>query len=157
MDDRIVITGIGICSAVGNNVAEVMHSLRNARSGLKLYQCAEAPELNARYAGTIDRIDPETKFADGWISRWDRGTLLAAYAADEALRSSGADLTQWEPHRIGLATGASGSGQFHPLATNPLLSEKIDSYTAKLLLYHNVPSFQTNELARYFGIHGPLM
>jgi 3-oxoacyl-[acyl-carrier-protein] synthase II len=156
LDKRIVITGIGICSAVGNNVAEVLHSLRSARSGLKPYQCSQAPELNARYAGTIDTFDPETKFAARWIERWDRGTLLAVYAAEEALRASGADLSIWEAQRIGLATGASGSGQFHPTATNPLHGEVIDSSIAKVLLQHNVPSFQTNELARYFGIHGPL-
>ncbi len=56
MDNRIVITGAGICCAVGTCVEEVLDSLRSARSGLKPYHCDKAPNLNARHAGTIERL-----------------------------------------------------------------------------------------------------
>ncbi len=150
MDNRIVITGVGLCSAVGTNVAEVLQSLRSARSGLKPYHCAKAPDLIARFAGTIDQL-PD-KFNQQQLERWDRGTLLAAYAASEAIASSRIELSELAGDRVGLATGASGSGQFNPSDDNPFAQDVIDSLTAKIVMQHNVPSFQTDELARHFGI-----
>ncbi len=155
MDDRIVITGAGICCAVGNSVTEVVQNLRTARSGLKAYHCDKAPNLNARHAGTIDQL-PD-RFDPRLLERWDRGTLLAAHAATEALTAAQFDLSQLPGHRIGLATGASGSGQFSPSVDNPFDRENIDPITAKIVMHHNVPAFQTDELARHFGIHGPLI
>lgn len=155
MDNRIVITGIGICCAVGNSVTEVMQSLRSARSGLKPYHCEKAPNLISRFAGTIPQLP--NLFDQELLERWDRGTLLAAHAATEALTAANVDLQQLASHRFGLATGASGSGQFNPSDDNPFEQAAIDSLTAKIVMQYNVPCFQTDELARHFGVHGPLI
>lgn len=155
MDNRIVITGAGICCAVGTSVSEVIDSLRSARSGLTSYHCDKAPNLNARFAGTIPQLPG--KFDRQLLERWDRGTLLAAYAASEALTASQIDLNELPGTRVGLATGASGSGQFNPADENPFDQETIDPLTSKIVMQHNVPCFQTDELARHFGVHGPLI
>lgn len=155
MDNRIVITGAGMCCAVGTNVQEVLQSLRSGRSGLKPYHCSKAPNLNARYAGTIDHLP--TKIDQRLLERWDRGTLLAAHAATEALTAAQIDLSKLPGDRLGLATGASGSGQFNPTDENPFEQAIIDPLTAKIVMQHNVPCFQTDELARHFGVHGPLI
>lgn len=155
MDNRIVITGVGLCCAIGTSVEEVLNSLRVARSGLKPYRCEKAPNLHARVAGTIERL-PE-RFDKQLLSRWDRGTLLAAHAASEALAASQISLDGLLGDRVGLATGASGSGQFNPADNNPLEQPSIDSLTSKIVMQHNVPCFQTDELARHFGVHGPLV
>ncbi len=155
MDNRIVITGAGICSAVGTSVTEVLDSLRSARSGLKPYHCEKAPNLTTRYAGTIQDL-PE-RFDEFLTGRWDRGTLLAAHAATEALVASQVNISRLSPTRIGLATGASGSGQFNPADGNPFQQPAIDALTAKIVMHHNTPGFQTDELASHFGIHGPLI
>ena len=155
MDNRIVITGVGICCAVGNSVAEVLQSLRSARSGLKPYHCEKAPNLISRFAGTITELP--NPFEQHLLDRWDRGTLLAAHAASEALAASRVDRKQLASHRIGLATGASGSGQFNPSDDNPFEQPAIDALMAKIVMQHNVPCFQTDELARHFGVHGPLI
>ncbi len=154
---RVVITGLGICSAVGNSVPEVLNSLRQARSGLKPYRCAEAPNLHTRYAGTDDDFAPESSFAKSYIDRWDRGTLLAAHAASEALTHSQLPKSVIHSARMGLATGASGSGQFQPTKSNPFAGARIPYLAAKIIHSHNTPYFQTNELGRYFQIHGPLV
>ena len=155
MDNRIVITGAGICCAVGTSVSEVLQSLRSARTGLKPYSCERAPDLVAKVAGTIERLP--ARFDESLLNRWDRGTLLAAHAATEALTAARIDLTQVSGQRLGLATGASGSGQFNPSDQNPFALDRIDPLTAKIVMQHNVPCFQTDELARHFGVHGPLI
>ncbi len=155
--DPIVITGLGICSAIGNSVEELIAGFRAAKNGFKPYRCEQAPNLVARFAATDDDFDPSSKLSAQCIERWDRGTQLAAYAAMEAIASSRIDFNTIQPHRVGLATGASGSGQFHPSSTNPFLAPQVDPSASAIITLHNTPSFQTNELARFFGFRGPLI
>ncbi len=113
METPIVVTGLGICCSVGNSVIEVVESLRAARTGLKPYKCEQAPNLTTRFAGTIDSL-PESVFPSDLVQRWDRGTLLAAHAAREALHAARLAADAYAEHRRGLATGPVAAASFSP-------------------------------------------
>ncbi len=115
----VVITGMGIVSSLGNNVAEVTESLRSSRSGIGYSEEAEAAGLSSHVCGQI-RLDPAA-LIDRKLYRFM--SLASAYcylAAREAI--AGAQLTDADLHseRTGLITGSGG-------ASTSQLMEAIDA------------------------------
>ena len=64
---RVVVTGLGFISSIGNNRAQVLASLREGRTGIEYYSELERPGVPVRLAGTVKEFSfPELR-ADEWI------------------------------------------------------------------------------------------
>ncbi|MBU1377287.1 MAG: beta-ketoacyl-ACP synthase I [Alphaproteobacteria bacterium] len=104
---RVVITGMGIVSAIGNNANEVLASLREAKSGI-----SAAPE----YAELGFRSQVQAKPDIDWESMVDRraarflaqGTAYGHIAMEQAIADSGLEENEVSNERTGLIVGAGG-------------------------------------------------
>ncbi|HEY8564424.1 MAG TPA: beta-ketoacyl-ACP synthase I [Beijerinckiaceae bacterium] len=104
---RVVVTGMGIVSSIGNNTQEVLASLREARSGVSFaqpyadlgFRCQVhgAPSLNAE--GAVDRR--AMRFHGG-------GTAWNHVAMEQAIRDSGLEETDVSNERTGIIMGSGG-------------------------------------------------
>ncbi|MFP6581301.1 MAG: beta-ketoacyl-ACP synthase II [Candidatus Hydrogenedentota bacterium] len=88
MDTKVVITGMGVVSPVGNTVDAFWDSLCNGRSGIGPITNFDATDFKTRIAGEVGEIVPEG-FSTKDLSRQDDYSIYAIEAADQAWRDSG--------------------------------------------------------------------
>lgn len=112
MSKRIVVTGMGAVSPIGNNVADFWSSLQAGKSGIDTITLFDASEYPSQIAGEVKGIDFSNYFEAKEINRTDRFILHAMVAADEAVRDSGLDLNAVNLERCGviIASGVGGLG-----------------------------------------------
>ncbi|NJB86511.1 3-oxoacyl-[acyl-carrier-protein] synthase II [Lewinella marina] len=86
---RVVITGIGALTAIGNSVPEYLEGLRQGRSGATPITQFDAEKFKTQFACEVKDWDPTTRVDKREARRQDRYTLMALYTADEALEMAG--------------------------------------------------------------------
>lgn len=110
MDTRVVITGMGVVSPVGNSVDTFWQNLIAGRSGIRsLVGLIDTEGLASTIAGIAEDVAPEG-MDNKELRRHARGTAFALEATQQALRQSGIDLTQEDPYRCGVYCGSGIGG-----------------------------------------------
>ena len=89
---RVVVTGLGVVSPVGNDLATFWDSLKNGRSGIGRIQAFDTTEYGCKIAGEVKNFDPAVLIDRKESRRMDRFTQFAVVAADEASRDSGLEV-----------------------------------------------------------------
>src|SRR5450432_4182281 len=106
---RVVVTGIGALTPVGNNLNDYWNGLRNGVSGAGLITLFDASKFKTRFACELKNFDP-LQFLDKKESRKiDRFTQIALVASDEAVADAGISDKTVNPDRVGVVV-ASGIG-----------------------------------------------
>lgn len=102
---RIVVTGMGLVSPVGNTVKEAWDNIKNGRSGIDWIQNISTDEINVKIAGEVKNFVPEDLFDRRIAKRTDRSQQFAIVAAKEALDDSGIEVTEENMYDIGVSVG----------------------------------------------------
>ncbi|MGC2636613.1 MAG: beta-ketoacyl-ACP synthase II [Acidobacteriaceae bacterium] len=111
MQRRVVVTGLGLVSAVGNTAPEVWNHLLAGRSGIATITHFDTTGFPVTFAAEVKNFDP-LHFVDKKEARkMARFIHLALGATDEAMRTSGLEVTPANAERIGVFIG-SGIGGF---------------------------------------------
>ena len=106
---RVVITGIGALTPIGNTTSDYWNALLNGVSGAGPITLFDASKFKTRFACELKGFDP-LQYLDRKESRKvDRYTQIALAASDEAVRDAGFDKEKVDPDRIGVVF-ASGIG-----------------------------------------------
>lgn len=119
---RVVVTGIGALTAIGNNVPEYLEGLKTGKSGAKPITLFDAEQFKTQFACEVSDWDPTDRLDKREIRRLDRYITMALYAADEALKMAGINneagerIFDLDPDRAG-AIVASGIGGLGTLET----------------------------------------
>lgn len=107
---RVVVTGIGALTPIGNTLPEYWDGLKAGRSGAAPITHFDASLFKTRFACEVKGFDP-TKFMDRKESRkLDPSTQYALVAADEAIVHSGLDLAKVDRDRVGVIWGSGIGG-----------------------------------------------
>ncbi len=105
---RVVVTGIGIVSSLGNNCCEVLESLKNLKSGISFDESYREMGLRSHLAGNI-KIDTK-EHIDRKILRFMGNAAAYAYIAmKEAIAHAGLTEEQVSNIRTGIVTGSGGA------------------------------------------------
>ena len=108
---RVVVTGLGAISPVGNTLAETWEGLKGGKSGAAPITLFDAEKFKTRFACEVKGFDPNDYFDRKEARKMDRFTQLALVAADEAVQDSGILEANHNPDRVGVIWG-SGIGGF---------------------------------------------
>ncbi len=111
MARRVVITGIGLICAVGHKTEEAWQNILAGKSGIAPITLFDASQFAAQIAGEVKNFDPLNFVDKKEIKKMGRFIHLALAASEEAVRSSGLDMTKEDPTRVGVHI-ASGIGGF---------------------------------------------
>jgi 3-oxoacyl-[acyl-carrier-protein] synthase II len=117
---RVVITGMGCLTPLGNSITEYWNNLRNGVSGADMITQFNASKFKTRFACEIKNFDP-TNFLDRKEARkLDRFTQTALVASDFAVKDAGIDKDNVNPDRVGVvfASGIGGLLTFQEEVTN---------------------------------------
>lgn len=102
---RVVITGLGIISSIGNNKAEVLESLREGKSGIEFVPEFAEVGMRSQVAGTI-KLNP-AELIDRKVFRFMGDAAAYAYLSmKEAIEDSGLTEEQISNERTGLVIGS---------------------------------------------------
>ena len=109
MPRRVVITGMGVVSPIGNSVPEFDVGLRNGHNGIGPITHFDTTEYNIHIAGEV-KIDFENKIDSKELNRMDRFTAMVILASDEAIQQSAIDDDSLNKDRIGVIIGSGIGG-----------------------------------------------
>ena len=111
MGRRVVVTGIGLICAVGNTSEEVWKNLLAAKSGVTRVTHFDASQFACQIAAEVKNFDPLQFIEKKELKKMGRFIHLALAATEEAMRSSGLQVTPQNATRVGVHIG-SGVGGF---------------------------------------------
>src|ERR1700744_6447744 len=117
---RVVVTGIGALTPIGNNVQDYWGGLLNGVSGADAITLFDASKFKTRFACELKGFDP-LQYMDKKESRKvDRYTQIALAASDEAVKDGRIDGQEMNPDRIGVvfASGIGGLTTFQDEVLN---------------------------------------
>ena len=106
---RVVVTGIGVVSPVGNTLEETWNNLVNGVCGIAPITLFDTTDYKAKVAGEVKNFEPRDYMTKQEILRSDRFTQLAVAAAAQAVEESGVIGTV-DPARIGVYFGSGIGG-----------------------------------------------
>jgi 3-oxoacyl-[acyl-carrier-protein] synthase II len=151
---RVVVTGMGLTSPLGGDVASTWDGLVNGRSGVRPLTQEWAEELPVKIAGTA-AVEPTEVLERVKARRLDRSSQFAMVAAMEAWRDAGLDELQQsgdlDGDRVGVAM-ASGIGGVNTLLANyDLLKEKGPRRVSPLAVPMLMPNAPAANISLYIG------
>ncbi|WP_456441805.1 beta-ketoacyl-ACP synthase II [Caldithrix abyssi] len=107
---RVVITGMGVISPVGNNVKETWEALLSGKNGAAPITLFDTSDYETKFACEVKNYDPLEHFDRKELRRLDRFSQFAILAAEEALNDSGMELDKEDLDRIGVIVGSGIGG-----------------------------------------------
>lgn len=117
---RIVITGMGCLTPLGNSITEYWNNLRNGVSGCDFITLFDAAKFKTRFACEIKGFDPTAHLDRKEARKLDRFTQTAVVASDQAVHDAGISKETVNPDRVGVvfASGIGGIGTFQEEVMN---------------------------------------
>jgi 3-oxoacyl-[acyl-carrier-protein] synthase II len=117
---RIVVTGIGALTPIGNNLDDYWESLINGVSGADMITQFDASKFKTRFACEIKGFDPEAFMEKKEARKLDRFSQIALVASDQAVLDAGITKDNVDHDRVGVifASGIGGLNTFTDEVTN---------------------------------------
>lgn len=152
---RVVITGMGALTPLGLSIPDTWHNLLAGVSGIATITKFDTSELRTTFGGELKGFDPLDYLDRKEARRLDPYIQYAMVATQEALRDAAIDLSQDEPHLIGVII-ASGVGGIQSLVENVnLVQEKGLRRISPFLVPNMLVDSAAGRIAIEYGLHGP--
>ena len=152
---RVVVTGMGVISPLGNDKDLFFSNLMAGKSGIKKLKTDFVESLDSKVAGYIDDFDPLQYFPKNKAATLDRVTQFALVATQQAIEDSGIDIEHENRQRVGvhLGTGMGGAasveeGYYRLFHDN---AERLKPFTVLMSMINAAGA----QVALDFGFTGP--
>ena len=152
---RVVITGLGCVTALGESVDVLFESLCEGKSGISTIESFDTSDYPVHFGGEIKNFDV-TKYVDQRESkRMDRFTQFAMAAAYQAVRDSGLDFPKEDLSRIGavVGTGIGGIGEIEQQHIR--LLDKGPGKVSPFCVPRLMANAASGNIAIQYGLRGP--
>lgn len=107
---RVVVTGIGAITPIGNSASTYWESIKNGVSGAAEITQFDAKKFKTRFACEVKGFDTTDFFDRKEARKYDKFTQFALVASDEAIQDAGANFNTLNRHRIGVIWGSGNGG-----------------------------------------------
>ncbi|RJQ07499.1 MAG: beta-ketoacyl-[acyl-carrier-protein] synthase II [Dehalococcoidia bacterium] len=155
MTRRVVVTGLGLITPLGNDVASNWEALVAGRSGIGTITLFDTSAYEFPIAGEVRDFDPADHVDAKILRRLDRSTVFALAAAQRALADAGIDMAQEDARRVGVVIGTGiGSAQLI-VEQAAILADKGPRRVSPFLISHMLPDTATGLVAIQTGARGP--
>ena len=114
---RVVVTGIGMVTPLGNDVATTWENLLASKSGAGAITHFDASKFKTQFACEVKDLDVSSLFDPKELRRYDRYVHLAIHSAEQAIQDAGIQMENEDALRCGVIYG-SGMGGVHTLDVN---------------------------------------
>jgi beta-ketoacyl-acyl-carrier-protein synthase II len=154
---RVVVTGLGAVTPVGNSVAEAWSNLLAGCSGIDTIQAFDTAAFQVRIGGEVRNFKPEGHISPKELRHMDRSTKFALVAAKEAAADAALDMAAECPERVGVIFGTAAGGVERLLTQQQILLERGPDRVSPMFLPHFLPDSASGLVAIALGAEGPNM
>ncbi|WP_152394126.1 beta-ketoacyl-ACP synthase II [Paenibacillus guangzhouensis] len=122
--ERVVITGMGVISPLGNDIETLWQAMVQGKSGISTIQSFDTARHKAKIAGEVVDFDAEALFGRKEARRMDRFCQFAVAAADQAVEQAGLEMNHIDHERFGVYVGSGVGGIQTLLQQDSVLQER---------------------------------
>jgi 3-oxoacyl-[acyl-carrier-protein] synthase II len=150
---RVVVTGLGAVSPLGNDVPATWRAAVEGESGIDFIRAFDASDFPVRVAAEVKDFDPTTVASPKDARKLDRNVLLALGAAREALADAALD--GFDPTRVGIVFGSAIGGFLGIMEQSDVMRERGPDRVSPNFLPNVLVDSASGQLAISLGIRGP--
>lgn len=155
---RVVVTGLGVISPVGNNVATFWQSLIAGKCGIGPITAFDTTDYKVKIAAEVKDFDPLLYMEKQEARKQDRFSQYAVAAASQAVADSGLHSGEnIDPFRFGVYIGTGTGGMQSFLTESEKLLEKGPGRTSPFFIPMMIGNMATGNVALKFQAQGPSM
>ena len=151
---RVVITGMGAVSPLGNDLPSTWDAALAGKSGIDFIKSFDASGFPVRVAAEVKDFEPPEIVSPKEARRLDRNVLLALSAGKEALEVAGLD-SHYEPERVGITFGSAIGGFLGIMQQHEVLQERGPDRVSPHFLPSVLVDSASGQLAISLGLRGP--
>jgi len=156
--NRVVVTGMGIISPIGNSVAEFRFGLRQGVCGIGEITKFDTSDVKVKLAGEVKNFDP-MKYYDSLpeARRSDLYTQYAIAAASEAVAESGIDCETVDHKRVGVYIGSGIGGMSTFIAETNKLRDRGADRVSPMFIPMMISNMASGSVSIRYGFKGPTL
>jgi 3-oxoacyl-[acyl-carrier-protein] synthase II len=155
MRTRVVITGLGCVSPLGNDVASFWNGLLAGRSGAGPITHFDTSEHKVKIAAEVKDFDGVAIFGRGEARRMDRFSQFAVYAARQAVEDARLTVDEHNRDRIGVVLGTGVGGLTTLFEQMQVFAQRGPDRISPFLVPMMLPDTAPGMIAIYLGLRGP--
>ncbi len=152
---RVVITGMGVVTSLGDQLDQFWSGLCAGRSGVGPLTLFDVSEFKVRFGGQVNDWDAAARFGGKEARHLDRFAQFAMAAAISAVEDSGVDFSRFRPDRCGvfIGSGIGGLNEFETQHTTMMQKgpSRISPFTIPKLMVNAA----SGQVSIKFGLQGP--
>lgn len=152
---RVVVTGLGVVSPIGNDVPTFWAGVKAQKNGIGPITLIDASDLAVKIAGEVKDFEPSKRLDPKESKKMDRYAQFSVYAALEALADAGLTKEDLDSERTGvcLGTGQGGSQSIEDAVTR--LIERGPGRVPPLTVAKGLANFGPGQIAMTLNLTGP--
>ncbi|ATO49413.1 beta-ketoacyl-ACP synthase II [Brevibacillus laterosporus] len=155
--ERVVITGMGVVSPIGNDVESFWSNLVQGTSGISYIDTFDTSKHKTKFAGVVKDFDAESIFGRKEARRMDRFSQFALVAAEQALEDSGLVLEEIDLERLGIYVGSGIGGIQIMMDQEQVLKDRGPDRVSPLLVPMMIANMAASMISIKYGAMGPSM
>lgn len=157
MKRRIVITGLGCISPLGNDVNSLWNNLLAGKSGVGRITLYDPSAFECQIAAEVKDFDPLAHFGSREARRMDRYSQFALAAAGQAIENAGIKIDQMDRERVGVVIGSGIGGIGTLIDQNQVFHQRGPKRVSPFLVPMMLADSAAAMVAIQFGLQGPNM
>ncbi len=152
---RVVITGIGAVTPIGNNIDEYLLGLQKGANGVSDITLFNPEQHPCKFAAEVKNLQSENFIEPKESKRWDRFSQFGVIASKQALDDSGLEITEANASRVGVIIGSGVGGLLTMESQAQILSHKGPKRVSPFTVPMMIPNMATGLTAIALGAKGP--
>ena len=152
---RVVVTGLGAVTPIGNDVPTYWEGLSTGKNGVAPITLFDAARHACRFAAEVKGFDPSGSIEPKEAKRWDRFCQFAVVAAKQAVAHAGLTIDARNANRIGTAIGSGVGGLLMMETQAHVLAERGPDRVSPFCVPMMIPNMATGLTAIALGAKGP--
>ena len=154
---RVVVTGLGAITPLGNDVPTLWKALAEGHSGVRPITHFDASALDTRIAAEVKDFDPKEYFDHKEAKRLDRFIQFAVVAVEQAISDAGLVINESNSEQTGVIIGSGIGGIGTVVSQVKVFEERGPRRVSPFLIPMMLPDSAAGQVAITFGIKGPNM
>ena len=157
MEKRVVITGLGAITPIGNNVEEMWKAIENKECGISEISLFDTTNFKTKLAAEVKSYDPLDYFELKQAKRFDRSSQFAIIAAREAVKNSGITKENTDFDRVGIFV-SSGIGGLRTIQEQcEVYCKKGNNRISPMFIPMSIANMPAGNVSIEFGFRGESM
>jgi len=155
MNRRVVVTGLGAITPIGNNTKDYWNSLIEGRSGIAPITSFDVSQFTSRIGGEIKDFNIDEHISSKEARRMDKFVQYALISSNMAYEDSGLDFEKEDSHRVGVLIGSGIGSLFAIEQQHSVYLEKGPSRLSPFLIPKLIVNMASGQVAINFKVKGP--